>query len=280
MSRALVLSSGSALGFYQVGALKYAYNVLGMLAPDRVYGVSVGAVQGADLVKRPKHEWLAAVADLEQLVLNIGTRGVYKRHCPFGMAHVLGKRRSLYNLDPLKKTIRERLDVHAIDENGYTLKVGVTSLKTGKYKLVPHTDPKFEQYLYASTAQALAFPPIFIDGEWWMDGGVRNAVPLKAALDDGATDVLMVLTEAAEMPEMANAPGNGLDVGMRAISILTHEVFNNDIELAMRDATANIHIVRPSSPLIADPLNFDREQAQHLIELGYADATQQIGGAS
>jgi len=183
----------------------------------------------------------------------------------------------MFDLSPLKDTIRRRLDVTKISKNGFDLAVGVVSWSTGKYKVVRHTDPNFEQYLYASTAQALGFPPIYVDGEWWMDGGVRNAVPLRVALDDGATNVFAVLTEAESMAEIKGDPGNGLDVGMRAIAIQAHEIFNNDLQVAMQNTTARVTIVRPSAPLIADPLNFDKEQAQHLIGRGYEDAAQQLG---
>jgi NTE family protein len=273
---ALVLSAGSALGAYQVGVLKYVAHVLGWKF-SLVYGVSVGGVNGGFIVMYPSYELPQAVDALEHRWLTMGTKGVYKRHCPFGQAHVFGNRMSLYNLNPLKQQIHEALDVTKININGYKLGVGVTSWNTGEYKVVNHTNPEFEKYMYATTAQALGFPPIEIDREWWMDGGIRNAVPLKAALDSGATNVLVILTEASHITRYDGKPKHGLDVGLRAIQIAVHEVFNNDIPLAMNNTKATIHIVRPQTSLIADPLDFDKEQAKRLIERGYEDAVGQLG---
>lgn len=276
--RALVLSGGSALGAYQVGVLKYAAHVLG-LTFNAAYGVSVGALNAGKIVMLPQESVRQAVDELEHLWLTMGTKGVFRRHCPFGMLHVAGKRLSLYDLTPLRRTICDIFDASQVSKNGYKYGVGVTSWNTGKYRVVKHNDPKIEEYIYASCAQAMAFPPVKIDGEWQMDGGVRNAVPLRAALDAGAKNVLMVLTEATELNEIEGDPSSGFDVGLRTIEVLAHEVFNNDIELAMKDTDAKVLTVRPLAPLIADPLDFGKDQARRLIGRGYEDAAQQLGQA-
>jgi len=277
--QSLVLSGGSALGSYQVGALKYAVHVLGMQFSS-VYGVSVGALNGGKIVMHPREEISQAVELLEKDWLNLGNSGVYKRHCPFGMLHVLGARRSLYDLSPLREKIAREFHPTLVQKNGYRFGVGVTSYRTGKYRVVKDDDPKIVDYIYASCAQAVAFPPAEIDGEWWMDGGPRNAVPLKEALDSGAEKILMILTEASEVSEVVVPPRSGLDVGLRALQLLAHEVFINDVPLALGDSDAEVLVVRPQAPLMADPLDFGKDQARRLIGRGYEDAAQQLGRAA
>jgi len=193
--------------------------------------------------------------------------------------HVAGRRRSLYDLTPLKGKIRRDFDASKVSKNGYKFGVGVVSAKTGEFRIVKHSHQKIEDYIYASCAQAFAFPPIKIDDEWWIDGGPRCAVPLDAALDGGAKNVFMVLTEAEKMAEDNSDFVNGFEVGLRTIQILAHEVYINDVSSALRnaqDAGVNVVMVGPQTPLIADPLDFGKEQARRLIERGYEDAVQQL----
>jgi len=271
--RALVLSGGSALGAYQVGVLKYVAHHTSWTF-DAVYGVSVGAINGGKLVMHHKHKLTEAVTELEKMWIRLGEGGVYKRWFPFGMLHVLGKRRSLFDTSPLRALIQKEFDPSKVSANGYSFAVGVTSWNSGKYKVVKHTNSKIEDYISASAAQPLAFPPVKIDGEWWVDGGIRNAVPVKDALDAGADHLLLVLTEAPEMAFVAGDPASGVAVGERALAVLAHEVFQTDLETARRGTTAEIIAIRPGVALLADPLDFGVKQVRRLIQHGYEDVAQ------
>lgn len=65
--RAIVLSGGGAKGDFQVGALKYLYNVERFF-PDMVVGTSVGAINGAKLAEATTEaEHIATVTALESM---------------------------------------------------------------------------------------------------------------------------------------------------------------------------------------------------------------------
>ncbi len=274
--KALVLSGGSALGAYQVGVLKYvARNTATMF--NSVYGVSVGAINGGKLVMYHKTKLLDAVIELEKMWLRLGKNGVYKRHFPFGKLHLLGGRCSLFDVSPLRKLVRDTFDASKVGSNGYNFAVGAVSWNTGEFRLVKHTHPRIEDFIMASAAQPIAFPPVCIEGEWWLDGGLRDATPILSAIAEGADEALVILTEAPKVRRIDQAPAHGLAVGERALGLLAHEVFRNDIELALTKGV-KVTMVRPGSPLAADPLDFGKDQVQRLIQLGYSDAAATLPG--
>lgn len=270
MKRALVMSGGGGLGAYQVGVLKALSHKVGHYY-DEVYGVSVGAVNGAKIVLYPKMGLPAAAAALEKMWLNLSTSDVHKRHFPFGMAHVLWNGTNVFNTSPLQKLIKREFDPDKVTGNGYGFFVGTVSWTTGKYRIVDHNHAMIEDFIYASSVFPMAFKPIKIEGEWWIDGGVRNAVPLRAALEAGADEVDMILTEPAEM-ESAEGEPELLTYGPRILGIMANEIFTSDFADLAKNTTAKINVYRPSSSLQADPLSFDKVQNQRLIERGLEDA--------
>ncbi len=63
-------------------------------------------------------------------------------------------------------------------------------------------------HVLASSAIPALFAPIEIDGRWYMDGGVRLNVPLKPAIELGATELAVVATHSATY-EGAEPPPSG-----------------------------------------------------------------------
>lgn len=62
------------------------------------------------------------------------------------------------------------------------------------------------EHVLASAAIPALFHPIEINGRWYVDGGVRLNVPLKPALDLGATALAIVATHPATYPNPAAPP--------------------------------------------------------------------------
>ena len=108
------------------------------------------------------------------------------------------RNRSFFNLDYDFDTIPNELLYFDYDAfanfKGKCVSV-ITDLETGKacYPDMPRDDRKFN-YLRASCALPLLFPPIEIDGRKYMDGGVADSIPFRQALEEGCDKVIVILT--------------------------------------------------------------------------------------
>ena len=89
-------------------------------------------------------------------------------------------------------------------------------------RLYPH-------HLMASSAIPVLFPPVEIDGEYYIDGGVRQNAPLHPLLYGGAEKIFVISTRA-ENPAKSNEPLNptlGLVAG-KTLNALTLDPIERD----------------------------------------------------
>jgi len=278
--RALVLSGGGALGAFQVGAL-------GPLAAtcdgwDMVCGVSVGAINAAKLCQLPRSQHREAVADLMRLWTTAieSSRSIYKRWT-WGLLDALLAKGSLYNTEPLHALLRRELNVERLRDSGVAFRVGAVSLGRGLFQMVTEQNDDLDQWLLASSAFPVAFPPIRIGSELWIDGGVRTITPLAtAALHCDEIDVVVCQPIDGSIDRWDIAKGSSvLEVAGRCAGIMAAELAKGDFD-EVRHALAGrkVRIVAPKEPLRFDPLAFERTPIQQMIALGHAAATRVIDG--
>lgn len=287
MGRALVLSGGGSKGAYQAGAIKHLLADLGVQY-DIVCGVSVGALNAASLAMYSHGEEKAAVEDMLNIWFTISTPKVKKSWMPLGYFHALWKP-SLYNSQPLIDFVRSRFSVEKLCSTGKKLSVGAVSLKTGRYHRFNENHPAIVDAVLASSAFPAMLCPIEIDGELWIDGGVRNVTPLKAAIDLGADAIDVIMTSprhgVSEFPDKPNT----IDVAARSIDFMSDEVVETDIRLAQLyneilglkqipgKRKIDIRILRPANILGPASLEFDHDEIARMIDLGYNDAVSFYG---
>lgn len=215
----LVMAGGAARGAYQAGALRYLFTelprVLGVTPwPSVVSGCSVGSLNAVPAASRDVEKVLRA----SQMWSELRIEQVYRLHgdsvfgamtrmfYPEGGASVL-------DATPLMKLVSRELPIRAVREairSGKTraLIVSATSLATGFNVLftdsaaddldlqpMPGTKVVRERikarHLLASCSLPLLFPPITIDGELFVDGGLRQNTPLRPVIHAGADRVIM-----------------------------------------------------------------------------------------
>lgn len=190
MKRALVLSGGGAKGSYELGVYK-ALKRLGIKI-DIITGTSIGALNGAVLCtgdyRKAKKLWLKMSSsevfnytfkDTKEYP-KIAKDIIKNKGLPFDKAEeVLG---SVLDEDKIRKS---KIDFGLITFN---LKNRVPKVLTKdqvpKGKLVP--------YILAS---ATCFPMVEmkkIDGEYYVDGGYYDNLPINLAIDMGADEIIAV----------------------------------------------------------------------------------------
>jgi NTE family protein len=171
MRKALVLSGGGLSGAYQAGA----WRVLGeRFRPDLIVGASIGALNG----------WMIAGGatgdDLVRCWRDMDGRAEPRLKRP---RHL---RDGFVDDAPVRETIG-RIMGGWIPKVEYA--VVLTDLLRMKPCFVKYPDARAE-HLAASCAVMAVLPQPRIDGRTYTDGGLLNSLPLWAAVELGATEIV------------------------------------------------------------------------------------------
>jgi len=185
--RALCLPGGGAKGAFQIGVLLHLICELGE-EYDIITGISVGALNGAFLAQYGKKNLKQGIKDLHLLWLEVDNAKIRKNWKPFGFLHYLWKK-SLYNSTPLEELIDEKLSVEKLKNSDIELSVGTLSLDSGMYTEYNGHSPNIKDAVKASASFPIFFKKVKLDGEYHVDGGVKETAPLAKAIELGAVDV-------------------------------------------------------------------------------------------
>jgi len=269
MKNALVLSGGGVKGAFEAGVIK-ALTEKGQ-SWDIMAGVSAGAINAAFMAQyRPESQALGASA-LVDLWKSIKDSDIKKRWFPFGKLHSLWTG-GLYNTSPLLSLIKKNLSSIDLFTSGVNLSIGAVSLHTGEYKYVSGTEDEIHQWVLASSAFPVAFPPVEINGELWIDGGVKDTTPITDVLAPQVNNIDVVVTSylGAKLKDQ-NVKKNPLSIALRAATIMSDEVYNSDLNKVPPFWMDSIKLYQPPSIAILpdDVLEFDPKVIESLIALGY-----------
>ena len=221
---AMILSGGGARGAYEVGVLWYIFDDLTRIlgAPPRIEiicGTSVGAINGCYLaahlgdpelgLRRLVELW----SDLELArVLGFGVRQLAS------LPRVLlggGDGHGLFDVRPMADLVQREISWRAVSRclRGNLLRaltVSCTEISTGRTVVFMQTAPSLTipaaapprtlfraqrigpHHALASAAIPLLFPPVRIDDELYLDGGLRQNTPIAPALRLGATHIFAI----------------------------------------------------------------------------------------
>ena len=170
------------------GGMLKALEHLDLLATfDAVYGSSAGAVNGAFFLA-------------SQATYGIS---IYFEDINNSSFISLGRsvtRRPVMSLSYLLEEVitrRKRLDWRAVLDSPVELKVAVSSLDQLRLRLL--SDFRGRDHLFAalrasSTVPLIAGPPVEVEGERFLDALLFEPIPYHAAVRDGCTHVLVLLT--------------------------------------------------------------------------------------
>jgi NTE family protein len=183
-STAFVLTGGGVLGAVQAGQLM-ALADMGV-RPDVVIGTSVGSLNAAYVASRP------AAADCGELVdiwRGVRTEDIFPGSRLQRAWNLVAHGDHIYPNDGLRHLV-EKLPVRTFEELEIPLHISATNLRTGAEAWF--TDGPLMRAILASTALPGIFPPIAIEGELYVDGGVVNNAPISRAVELGAKRVFLL----------------------------------------------------------------------------------------
>ncbi len=222
---AMILSGGGARGAYEVGVLSYVFDDLTRMrgAPPRLdilSGTSVGAINACYLAAHLGDP----VLGLRRLV-DLWAGLELTRVLGFGMRQViglprlalggLGEGQGLFDVRPMAEIVTREISWRAVARSLrrrqlHALSVSTTEMRAGRTVVFMQVSPDaviptqapprtlFRQahigppHALASAAIPLLFPPVRIDDELYLDGGLRQNTPIAPALRLGATHIFAI----------------------------------------------------------------------------------------
>jgi predicted acylesterase/phospholipase RssA len=107
--------------------------------------------------------------------------------------------------EPLQKLIREAVSTESIRRSDKTLRIVATNWETGEVKIFENkdvTDEVGHDVILSSTSIPGFFPPQYINGDPYVDGGVVMNTPLKCAIQAGAEVLHVIYLD----PDVRNLP--------------------------------------------------------------------------
>jgi NTE family protein len=243
---ALVLPGGGARGAFQVGVLKAIAELVprGTVNPFPIIsGTSAGAINSVVLASKA-HRFRLAVAELERVWGRFHCDQVYRtdsmtmlKSSLHWMASIVmggflvGAPRSLLDNSPLRSLLSRNVRFPRIQmaiDQGHLEAVAVTAAGYGtarsvsffqaapghpgwaRTRRVGTKDTLNLDHLMASIAVPMVFPPVYLAGEYFGDGAMRQATPLSPAIHLGADRILVigVREETADSEAAAESPGD------------------------------------------------------------------------
>jgi NTE family protein len=155
---------------------------------DRVYGASVGAINGAAYASNPTAEGIERMAEIWR---KLKGDDIFPRSALDGPWLFLQKRPAVHANTGLRAIIEAGIDFENLEDAAIPFELVTTSLTDGRERWIAH-GPAVEAIL-ASSAIPSIFPPVTIDGDVLVDGGVVNNVPISRALAAGCTRIFVLL---------------------------------------------------------------------------------------
>jgi len=189
------------------------------------------------------------------------------------------------NLDYLLGTFQNHvshLDLDMIfDEKGFQRKrliYALTDVRTGKpIYISPNRDNIFH-YMKGSAALPLVNEPQLVEGNFVMDGGISDGLPVKKAIEDGYGEVVSVVNKPRTFDDgiVSNCLwyiAGWLHSKPIRQAMHAHKKQVEETEAYLAHNTKQIHIIRPSAPLpLRSKLDTNRDRLIETFEIGRQDA--------
>jgi NTE family protein len=269
---ALVLSGGGAKGAWEAGVASAL--VEQGLAIRLVAGSSAGALNAAMVAD-------GRVDRLQTLWRTLTREQVYALRPSVLFAGLLpgwltlltlNSAGSLFDPAPLRELLTATLDLERIRASPVRLLVVTTDLARREPRAFDNRTVTVDA-LMAAAAVPGAFPPVDVDGDLLVDGGLVGRAPVLDALA-AAPEVgraLVVLSYAAG--EGGRRPTTMRRVLEDAFEMAMIHQIRRDTELAqLRHPSVDVQVLVPSAALDLRPLDFDGAGMARALERGRADA--------
>ncbi len=259
MSVAFVLGGGGGpLGAHEVGMLGALIDA--GIQPDLVLGTSVGAINGVAVAADPT---VAGVERLRQMWTAIDRSDVFGGSVLGRVATLARTRTHLHGNESLHALLTDALPVSRIEE----LVVPFQCVAACIERAAEHwfaAGPVVDAVLASSAVPGL-LPPVEIGGEHFIDGGIVNSIPVRRAIELGATQVFVLHVGRLDRP--LEPPRWPWEVALVAFEIARRHRFIGDLAALPDDV--DVHVLptgQQHPPRYTDLSQFRYRDTAHVHE--------------
>ena len=268
----LILEGGAMRGLYSAGVLDvFMKNKINV---DAVYGVSAGALFGLNYKSRQMGR---ALRYNLKYAPNKNYMGLYSL---LTTGNIMNKEfcfnKLVYELD--------KLDFETYKKTPVDFYAVVTNLQTGKPEYIKVEDAQKDmEYFRASGSMPFVSRPVKINGNYYLDGGISDPVPLKKVLETKADKIIVVLTRPSgyrkknlhlhalyklfysRFPKFVKTGSN------------RHNTYNQTMDLIEKyEAEKKIIVLRPSQFIKIKRTEKDTHKLQSMYNLGVSDCANKL----
>lgn len=300
--KALVLGGGSLKGAWQVGAIQAVLEK--GFKPDMIYGISAGALNSTFMVHKSYELYKkAGVIDWNQVNMELigfwiknitkpNDIGILKSRFMLGFDTILSRFDGILDTSPLHNSLDKTVDIENLQKSNIKLKVGAVNINTGNIYYASPKDDHFLDYVKASSSIPVLMPAVAIGGNYrnvYLDGGLREVVPIKKAIEDGATEIYAIATHTRTRNMEPINYRSFISLIDRIKDISVNQFENNDIDWAENynddiisfgefsvKKKIRLKVIRPKENIEIDLTNFNTEEIKKIIKDGYTQALQDL----
>jgi NTE family protein len=240
---AFVLGGGGVLGAHEVGMLR-ALAERGV-KPEMVLGTSVGAINGALFAADPSLDGVERLSGLwREMNWSDRSAGALLRR----VTTLARSGTHLQSFTEMRDRLRAVLPVQRVEELPVPFQCVAASIERAAEHWFDR-GPLAEAVL-ASCAVPGILPPVRIDGEHFIDGGIVNSIPVSRAVVLGAREIYVLQVGRLEQP--LEPPRRPWEVGLVAFEVARRHRFAHDLHSL--PGGVELHVL-PTGGSAAPPYN-------------------------
>ena len=252
---AFVLGGGGQLGAHEVGMLSALFDH--DIRPDLIIGTSIGAINGAMIAADPS---TATVDRLRELWTSLDRSGVFGGSLLDQVKTLARTGTHLYDNVRLRKLLEDVLPVERIEDLPIPFECVAASIEQATVHYF--SEGPLADAIMASSAVPGLLPPVEIDGEHFLDGGLVASIPLDRAIDLGATTIYVLQVGRIEEPLVA--PTKPWEVAMVAFEISRRHRFAESLR-SLPDEI-EVHVLPTGDPKSFNDLRQYRQGGAEDVE--------------
>jgi predicted patatin/cPLA2 family phospholipase len=266
----LILEGGAMRGLYSAGAIDVFMQ--NNIKVDVIYGVSAGALFGLNYKSRQIGRALrynlkyAHEKNYMGLYSLITTGDIMNKDFCFN--------KLVYELD--------KLDFETYKNTPVDFYAVVTNLQTGKSEYIKIDDAQKDmEYFRASGSMPFVSKPVEINGNYYLDGAMSDAVPLKKVLETTSEKIIVILTRPSGYRKKNSHLPYNLFYGKFPNFVETannsYKKYNETMDLIEKYESENkIIVLRPSELVRMQRVEKNKKKLQKIYDLGVSDCIKKL----
>lgn len=264
---ALVLEGGGMRGAFTAGIIEYFLK--NNIYFDYTIGVSAGANNGANYTSRQRIRNKKIFTELVEDERYMGVKNLIKDGSYFGMDFLFHQ--LPHEILPF--------DYNTFRKSSTTLKIAATECESGE---VEYFEPqkqekinKIDKIFKASSSLPLVSNSVEIENKNYLDGGIRDSIPVEKALADGYQNIVVILTREKEYRKSPIKAKFLLKLFLRKYPNLVddlknrHRNYNNTLDFIEKKEKNNDFFVFRPEEIEIDRFSRDKEELENLYQSGY-----------